>query len=99
MYTDPNYVKALFDAKMQEVNQLADYFDKKDKASISCLNRLNEMFLSDAFETVQYNSLNAGFKNSKSELLLDKTSGGITLYVKATEAFTLCEIYIELTLG
>lgn len=99
MYTDPNVVRALLDAKVQEVNQLADYFKAKDKAVIACLNRINEMLIDDSFEASQYNSQNFGYGNSKSELLSGKTLGGIILYTKTSEAKALSEILVELLIG
>ena len=99
MLTDPNFVKALLDAKMQEVNQLADYFNAKDKASIKSLNLLNKMLIEDTLDARKYEGLMINFTDTKAELLYGNSAGGITLYLRSAEVIALCDTAVSLMLG
>jgi hypothetical protein len=93
MYT-PDILKALLDAKMQEVNSLAHYFNCEAHIAIFELNNLNKEFiLNDGIPNVEtINRYSKSYSLKRNSLLDGNTLGGTLVYQKAVEAEVICNL-------
>lgn len=94
---DTNIIKALFDAKVDEVMRLANYFNFKNHPSIFNILELRKWFIgAETPEKMHVDSHFIGLNNTIAGLLHIGTEEGRILYQKINEAKVLCDIlYIK----
>lgn len=84
-------LKALLDAKTEEIKRLANYFDKQATSPIFNIEKLRDELIGDDINWMKVENHCIGFQNTVRGLLHTTTDyvGQDILFDKANEAYTL----------
>lgn len=94
---DSNLHRALIDAKIEEINCLANYFNAQNFPQIINLNELRISLLDEFPSHQKINELFEKFSNTNVDLLISKQESGRILFQKFSEVEAMCTIlFVEL---
>ena len=92
MYTNSDTVTTLLQAKMKEVNHLANTFGCDEEPAMTCLNELADLFGKPETELNVFLEHFKKFQDTKDELHEGYGELGMIVYQKAMEACILCDL-------